>query len=131
MGATPSATPHCARGPVSTGFSKEIMAALMSDTRSLKQWLAWVPQVHPETGVQQVKGRWMAATPDDALHTFEDGEGVSEVGERIISLIDGRRTAGEIVAVLRNEFEVEQAECEQQTVQFLETLILRKVLGPI
>ena len=78
-----------------------------------------------------MKGRWMAATGDDALHTFEDGQGVSEVGERIISLIDGRRTVGEIVAVLKAEFEVEQADCEQQTVQFIETLVLRKVLAPV
>jgi hypothetical protein len=104
----------------------------MTGLMSLQQWLAWVPQVHPETGVQQVKGRWMAATPDDALHTFEEGNGeVSEVGERIISLIDGRRTVGEIVSVLQGEFEVEQGECEQQTVQFIETLVLKKVLAPV
>lgn len=103
----------------------------MSVMGSLEQWLTWVPRVHPETGVQQVKGRWMAATPDDALHTFEGGGEVSEVGERIISLIDGRRTVGEIVSVLRSEFEVEQAECEQQTVQFIETLVLKKILAPV
>ena len=98
----------------------------------MQQWLAWVPRVHPETGVQQVKGRWMAATPDNALHTFEESGGaVSEVGERIIALIDGRRTVGEIVSVLQTEFEVEQAECEQQTVQFIEALVFKKVLAPI
>ena len=104
---------------------------MMSATWSKAQWLAWVPVVHPETGVQQVKGRWMAATPDDALHTFEGGGDVSEVGERIMSLIDGRRTVGEIVAVLKAEFDVGQAECEQQTVQFIETLVFKKVLAPI
>src|SRR5438094_945997 len=47
----------------------------------------WVPRVHPETGVQQVGGKWIAATPDDALHYFEDEAGrVSEVGSRIIAL---------------------------------------------
>src|ERR1700704_5910444 len=103
----------------------------MRRAQSLEQWLSWVPRVHPETGVQQVKGRWMAATPDNALHTFEDGEGVSEVGERIIALIDGRRTVAEIVGILLSEFEVGQAECQQQTVQFIETLISRQVLVPI
>ena len=103
----------------------------MQRTRSLQQWLSWVPQVHPETGVQQVKGRWMAATPDSALHTFEDEGGVSEVAERIVSLIDGRRTVGEIVGALRGEFEVSQSECEQQTVRFMEILVLKKVLAPI
>lgn len=104
----------------------------MQGTQSLRKWLSWVPTVHPETGVQQVKGRWLAATPDDAMHTFVEGGGeVSEVGERIISLIDGRRTVGEIVAVLRSEFEVDQAECEQQTVQFIELLVSKKVLAPV
>lgn len=105
---------------------------LMKDARALQERLKWVPRVHPETGVQQVKGRWMAASPDDALHTFEGEKGeVSEVGERIISLVDGRRTVGEIVAVLQSEFEVAQSECEQQTVQFLEILVQKKVLAPV
>lgn len=103
----------------------------MTVARSLHYWLNWVPQVHPETGVQQVKGRWMAATPDNALHTFEGQGEVSEVGERIISLVDGRRTVAEIVGVLQNEFEVAPAECEQQTVQFIEILVQKKVLAPL
>lgn len=93
--------------------------------RSLQQWLAWVPRIHSETGVQQVKGKWMAATPDDALHTF-DG---SDVGERIISLVDGQRTVGDIVAVLLGEFEVARAECERETVKFIEILVEKKILA--
>lgn len=92
--------------------------------RSLHQWLGWVPKIHPETGVQQVKGRWMAATPDDALHTFEG------VGEQIISLVDGQRTVGDIAAALQLQFDVAPAECEQQTVQFIEILVQKKVLAP-
>ena len=68
----------------------------------------------------------MAATLDDALHTFEG----SEVGERIISWVDGQRTVGEIVALLMGEFDVAQAECERQTVQFIEILVQKKVLAP-
>jgi hypothetical protein len=101
----------------------------MTSARSLHQWLQWVPRVHPETGVQQVRGRWMAATPDDVLHSFEGPGGVSEVGERIIALVDGKRTVGEIAAVLQGEFDVSQAECEEQTVQFIQVLIEKKVLA--
>ena len=72
----------------------------------------------------------MAATPDDALHTFEEAGEVSEVGERIISLVDGQRTVGQIAAMLMGEFDVAQAECEQQTVQFIEILVQKKVLAP-
>lgn len=68
----------------------------------------------------------MAATPDDALHTFEG----SEAGERIISLVDGQRTVGEIAAILQKEFDVAPAVCEQQTVQFIEILVQKKVLAP-
>ena len=57
-----------------------------------------VVRVNPETAVQRVGGRYMAATPDDRLHTFEAPDGsVSEVGERIIELIDGARTLGGII----------------------------------
>src|SRR3954469_23391059 len=103
----------------------------MSQENLFEQWATRVPQVHPETGVQQVKGRWMAATPDDALHTFEDQGQVSEVGERIISLVDGHRPAAGIFSVLRSEFDVAQAECEQQTVEFIQVLITKKILAPI
>ena len=101
----------------------------MTSAPSLEQWLKWVPRIHPETGAQEVRGQWIATTPDGRYHTFEDPHGVSEVGERIMSLVDGRRTVGEIAAVLQIEFAVARAECEQQTVQFIEILIQKKVLA--
>ncbi len=88
-----------------------------------------VPKVHPETGLQQVKGRWLAATPDNALHSFEDGAGVSEVAERIVSLIDGKKTVKDVAAVLATEFEVGAAECEAETLKFVGLLIEKKILA--
>ncbi len=91
----------------------------------------WVPRVHPETGVQQVGGKWVAATPDDALHYFEEeGGAVSEVGSRIISLIDGQRTVGQIVDTLCEEFEVQPEECEREVGRFVELLVEKRVLSP-
>ena len=88
-----------------------------------------VPRHHPEAGVQRVGGRWMAATADDRLHVFEeDGGAVSEVGERIIALVDGQRTVGEIARVLTEEFEVEQDVALGDTVSFVELLVERHVL---
>lgn len=92
-----------------------------------------VPRLHPEAGLQRVRGSLLAAGPDDFLHTFEDGAGeVSEVAERILELVDGRRTVADIVAVLCDEFEVEPEACREDTVAFVRLLVEKKVLvlGP-
>jgi hypothetical protein len=89
-----------------------------------------VPSVHPDTGVQRVGDRLLAASPDDQLHTFEDEAGrASEVAERIVELSDGRRTLGELVEALCAEFEVEPALCAEETLKFVELLVERKVLS--
>ncbi|MFZ5468726.1 MAG: PqqD family protein [Myxococcota bacterium] len=91
--------------------------------------LSEVPRVHPETGVQRVGGRLMAASPDDHLHSFEDEEGaVSEVAERIVELCDGSRSLEQIVDVLCEEFEVERGVCTTDTLAFVELLVERRIL---
>lgn len=91
--------------------------------------LEHVPKVHPETAVSKVGGRWMAATPDERLHTFEAADGaVSEVGERIVELVDGRRSVADIVDVLVDEFEVSRELAEADTLQFIGLLIQKQVL---
>ncbi len=95
--------------------------------------LASVPRVHPEATVTRVGGQWMAATADAALHTtlhtFEGPEGVSEVGERIVGLIDGQRTVGGIVDVLVEEFEVSRDVAEADTLAFISELLRKRVLS--
>lgn len=95
--------------------------------------MAAVPRLHPEAGVQRVGDRMLAVGPEDTLHTLEDARGeVSEVGERILELVDGRRTVGDIVAVLCEEFEVEPSRCGEDTAAFIRLLVDKKVLvlGP-
>ena len=88
-----------------------------------------VPRLHPDAGVQRVGDRMLAVCPDDTLHTFEDEGGeVSEVAERILELVDGRRTLGDIVAALCEEFEVEPAMCREDTVSFVRLLVDKQVL---
>jgi pyrroloquinoline quinone biosynthesis protein D len=92
-----------------------------------------VPRLHPDAGVQRVGDRMLAVGPDDTLHTFEDEGGeVSEVAERILALVDGRRTLGDIVAALCEEFEVEPSVCREDTVSFVRLLVDKQVLvlGP-
>lgn len=92
--------------------------------------LSWIPRFHPEAAVQQVRGRWVAATADESLHGFVDASGaVSEAGERIISLVDGVRSVSEVVAVLCEEFEVGREQCERETLQFLKLLVSKRVLA--
>lgn len=98
------------------------------ESKGARVSLTGILQVHPETALQKVAGRWMAATSDDRLHTFESADGVSEVGERIIELVDGVRTVGQIIDVIFEEFDVSRSSAEQDTRQFIELLISKQVL---
>jgi hypothetical protein len=94
--------------------------------------LASVPRVHVDATLSRVGGQWMAATADaglhTTLHTFEGPEGVSEVGERIVELIDGKRSVGGMVEVLVEEFEVSREVAEQDTLEFIAELVRKRVL---
>jgi len=102
----------------------------MSDSRrKIRVALTAVPRVHGETALQKVGGRWVAATPDDQLHSFEGADGVvSEVGERIVELIDGQRSVADIVGVLLEEFEVTREVAESDTLDFIGLLADKHVL---
>ncbi len=91
--------------------------------------LQTVPRVHDEAAMRQVGGRWVAATSDDRLHTFAGPEGVSDVAERIVSLVDGERTVAEIVQRLIEEFEVSSEVAEADTLQFISELVHKQVLS--
>lgn len=96
---------------------------------SMGDAMEWVPRLHPDVGLQRVGDRLLAVSADDTLHTFEDEGGeVSEVAERILELVDGRRSVGDIVAVLCEEFEVEPAVCREDTLSFVRLLVQKKVL---
>lgn len=91
--------------------------------------LTRVPRLHPGAGVVRVGGRLVATSEDSAVHSFEESDGqVSEVAERIVELVDGKRTVADIVAALCEEFEVGRDACMADTVAFLELLAERKVL---
>lgn len=92
--------------------------------------LASVPRVHPEAAAQKVGGRWVAATVDERLHSFEGDDGsVSEVGERVMELVDGRRTVGQIIEVLLEEFDVTRDVAEREVLDFIALLAGKQVLA--
>lgn len=101
----------------------------MTNELSQNMKLESVLKVHPETGVQRVGGRLLAASADNFLHTFEDETGqVSEVAERIVELCDGQRTLAQVVDALCEEFEVEREVCAEDTLHFASLLVSRNVL---
>jgi pyrroloquinoline quinone biosynthesis protein D len=60
---------------------------------------------------------------------FEDEEGrPSEVAERIVALVDGRRSVREIAAALSLEFDVGEADCARDTVRFVQRLVDQQLL---
>lgn len=98
-------------------------------TPRMRDFMSRVPRLHADVGVQRVGGRLMAAGPGDELHTFEDEHGeVSEVGERILELIDGSKTVAQIVESLLEEFDVERPVCEEDTRAFIQLLEDRHVI---
>ena len=91
-----------------------------------------VTRVNPEVGVQRVRGRLLAAGPEDVLHSFEDAKGeVSEVAERIVELADGVRSVRQIVDALCEEFEVSKDVCAADAQQFVRLLMQKGILLPV
>lgn len=95
----------------------------------MKPSLDTVPRVHPEAGIERVGGRLLAVSMDSVLHRFEEEDGSpSEVAERIVELVDGRRSLGQLVDVLCEEFEVEREVCARDALEFVALLTDKKVL---
>ena len=80
--------------------------------------------------MQKVGGRLLAAGPGEMLHVFvEEGEGEpSLVAERILSLIDGKRSVAEIARTLCAEFEVDLETCTRDTAEFVRRLVDQRLL---
>jgi pyrroloquinoline quinone biosynthesis protein D len=87
------------------------------------------PARHPETGIERIDGKLMAASPDDHLHVFvNEDDSPNDVAERIVELASGERSVKEIAGALCHEFEVESPKAEEDTVRFVSRLVEAKVL---
>jgi pyrroloquinoline quinone biosynthesis protein D len=101
----------------------------MSDFKTSGLSLATVVRFHRDAAMQRVAGEWMAATADGRLHTFTGPSGAaSEVGARILELIDGKRSIAELVAGVVEAFEVSRDVGERDTLQFIGVLVEKQVL---
>jgi len=78
-----------------------------------------------DTAVSQATGIVVADMDGEkAMLNIEQGKyyGLDGIGSRIWELIDSPRTVREVVAVLLNEYEVDEKNCQQDVVVFLKTL---------
>ncbi len=92
--------------------------------------LSSVPRVHGEAALQKVGGRYVAATADEHLHSFEHSDGtVSGVAERILSLIDGHRSVRQLIAVLVEEYDAPHETVQQDALRFIQLLADRAVVA--
>ena len=88
------------------------------------------PQLRADCGLERVGGRWLAASADDTLHSFVNGDGeVSVVAERIVELVDGKRTIDDIVSVLCAEFDVPVHVCRADTLRFVSELVRKNLFS--
>ncbi len=56
---------------------------------------------------------------------------VSEVGARLLDLIDGRRSVGEILRLLEQEYEVAPATLERDVAGYLEEILAIGLVEPV
>jgi pyrroloquinoline quinone biosynthesis protein D len=95
----------------------------------MNELLNTYPVRHPETGIERIDGKLMAASPDDHLHVFvNDDETRNEVAERIVELASGQRSVKDIAAALCSEFEVDAERAERDVAGFVSRLVDAKVL---
>ncbi len=97
-------------------------------TDEIGEGLAQIPRIKADTLVQKVGDTWMAVGSDETLHLFKDEGGPSAVGGRIVELIDGSRSVGQIVETLCEEFEVPREQCASDTLQFIGVLVGKRIL---
>ena len=95
----------------------------------MNEMLSKYPLKHPETGVERIDGKLMAASADDHLHVFvNDDDSRNEVAESIVELATGKRTVKQIAAALCEEYDVDRERAERDTEQFVSKLVEAKVL---
>ena len=83
-----------------------------------------VPAKHPEAAFRVYDGEAVVVMPSGGeVHIL------NEVGARIWDLIDGRRTVAEIVQVIREEFDVDEAAAARDVGGFVDSLLEREMVS--
>lgn len=80
---------------------------------------------HPDASFQEIDGKALVVVPQRAAI-----EVLSEVGTRVWSLIDGRRTVAEIMDRIAADYDVERAQLEADIQEFVGSLDRAEMLVP-
>lgn len=87
-----------------------------------------VPSVNPEAAVEKVNGQWISGPPDERLPVFV-GSLLPTFGERLLELVDGKRTVRELVELLADaDREHPREEVDAATLQAVDLLVQKSVL---
>lgn len=81
-------------------------------------WLEIQPGKHPRTASRLVAGEAVIVLPEEGTVKV-----LNEVGSRIWELADGHRTVGEIAQTVCQEYEVECAQAERETIDFVQEMV--------
>jgi hypothetical protein len=84
-----------------------------------------VPRHHPDAAFQIIDGQAMVVVPSRA-----EVQILNQVGTRMWELIDGQRSVGQILGILRQEYEVDEVVLEDDVRRFLDTLERSGMLLP-
>jgi hypothetical protein len=84
-----------------------------------------IPCRHPDAAFQIIDGEAMVVVPSRA-----EVQILNPVGTRMWELIDGQRSVGQILDVLRQEYEVDEVALEDDVRGFLDTLDRTGMLLP-
>ncbi len=82
-----------------------------------------IPSRSPGTASRVVDGEAVIVALKDAEINV-----ANKVGTRIWDLVDGKRSLYDIAGVISDEFEISSEEALQDTIEFVEDLVKRKML---
>lgn len=88
------------------------------------KWLDAKPIKHPRTASRLVDGEAVVVLPEENVVKV-----LNAVGSRVWDLANGKRTVREIAATIYQEFEVDQAQAEQDVVEFVAEMVESELLA--
>jgi hypothetical protein len=81
------------------------------------------PKPHPQTAGRVIDGEAILMLADDS-----EIQVLNQVGSRIFELADGSRSVSEIAQLIAGEYQVDEAQAQQDTLAFLRQLVIQNVM---
>ena len=81
------------------------------------------PKPHPQTAGRVIDGEAILMLADDS-----EIQVLNTVGSRIFELADGSRSISEIAQVIAREYQVDEAQAQQDALSFVRQLVAQNVM---